>query len=156
MAGTDGSGPILLAYDGSEQAKAAIREAAVQLGTGREAIVLIVFEPLVALPLAGPAYNTAELEEGIEAEARRTAREGAELARSVGFEATALAQLGSPVWRRIVETADDRDASIVVMGSHGRTGIPLVLLGSVASAVSRHTDRPVLIVHAPPAERAAA
>jgi nucleotide-binding universal stress UspA family protein len=35
------------------------------------------------------------------------------------------------------------------MGSHGRTGIGLVLMGSVAAAVSRHTERPVLIVHSP-------
>ena len=34
------------------------------------------------------------------------------------------------------------------MGSHGRTGIGLVLMGSVATAVSRHTQHPVLIVHA--------
>jgi nucleotide-binding universal stress UspA family protein len=155
MADTNSAGPILFAYDGSEQAKAAIREAAVQLDDGRKAIVLIVFEPVAALPLAGPAYETPELEQSIEAGAAKTAREGAELARSVGFEATALAQRGSPIWRTIVETAEDRDASLVVMGSHGRTGIPLVLMGSVASTVSRHTDRPVLIVHVPPLENAA-
>lgn len=155
MAETNGTGPILFAYDGSEQAEAAIREAAAQLDRGREAIVLHVFEPLAALPLGGPAYETPALEENLEKEAAKTARAGAEIAKSVGFDATALAQRGSPVWHSIVETADDRDASIVVMGSHGRTGIQLVLLGSVASAVSRHTDRPVLIVHSPPVDQAA-
>jgi nucleotide-binding universal stress UspA family protein len=47
-----------------------------------------------------------------------------------------------------VEAADEHDAGIIVMGSHGRTGARLVLLGSVAAAVARHTERPVLIVHA--------
>jgi nucleotide-binding universal stress UspA family protein len=41
-----------------------------------------------------------------------------------------------------------------VLGSHGRTGIGLVLLGSVAAAVARHTDRPVMIVHGPSAQAA--
>jgi nucleotide-binding universal stress UspA family protein len=42
-----------------------------------------------------------------------------------------------------------------VLGSHGRNGIGLVLMGSVASAVVRHTTRPVLIVHTKLADRAA-
>jgi nucleotide-binding universal stress UspA family protein len=46
-----------------------------------------------------------------------------------------------------VDTAEEHDAGIVVMGSHGRTGIPLVLLGSVAEATARHSARPVLIAH---------
>jgi nucleotide-binding universal stress UspA family protein len=37
-----------------------------------------------------------------------------------------------------------------VLGSHGRTGVGLVLMGSVAAAVARHTNRPVMIVHGPP------
>jgi nucleotide-binding universal stress UspA family protein len=43
--------------------------------------------------------------------------------------------------------APAQDSGIVVMGSHGRTGISLVLIGSVAAAVARHTERPDLIVH---------
>jgi nucleotide-binding universal stress UspA family protein len=55
--------------------------------------------------------------------------------------------MGDPIWRSIVDTADERDASIVVLGSHGRTGIGLALQGSVAAATARHTERPVLIAH---------
>jgi nucleotide-binding universal stress UspA family protein len=88
-------------------------------------------------------------------EATKIADEGTRLARSVGFDAWPQVETGEPVWRTIVDVADAHDAGIVVLGSHGRTGIGLVLMGSVASAVARHTQRPVLIVHAPPAERAA-
>ena len=148
MADRTGEGPILFAYDGSEQAKAAIREAARQLNAGRAAIVLTVWQPLAALPFA-PATGAADIEASIETEARSVAEEGATLARSVGFDATtSVAEDGTPVWSSIVSAADDGDASIVVMGSHGRTGIGLVLMGSVAAAVARHTERPVLIVHA--------
>jgi nucleotide-binding universal stress UspA family protein len=142
-------GRILFAYDGSDPAKDAIREAARQLSSGRAGIVLTVWEPLAAHPFAGEAAAWGVLEDDFEEEAARVAEEGARLARSVGFDAMPLAQSGMPVWERIVSSAADHDAGIVVMGSHGRTGIGLVLMGSVAAAVSRHTERPVLIVHAP-------
>ena len=148
MTDSRGEGPVLFAYDGSEQAKAAIRQAARQLQNGRPAIVLTVWQPFAALPFAGaPGVPSTGLEEGFETEARRVANEGVELARSAGFAARPNAEQGDPIWKRIVDSADEHDASIIVMGSHGRTGISLVLLGSVAEATVRHTERLVLIAH---------
>jgi nucleotide-binding universal stress UspA family protein len=149
MAAEDDDGPILFAYDGSERAKAAIEAAGRQLSPGREAIVLTVWQPFASIPFAGGAVLPEDLETGLEHEAETVAEEGAQLARSAGFRATARAESGDTVWRSIVDTASGLGASIVVLGSHGRTGINLVLLGSVAATVSRHTDRPVMIVHAP-------
>jgi nucleotide-binding universal stress UspA family protein len=146
MANRNGDGPVLFAYDGSEQAKAAIHEAAHQLGPGRDAVVLTVWQPLAAISWRA-ATAAPELEESIQADAEGVADEGAKLAGSLGFRAAPVAESGTPVWHAIVAAADDRDASILVMGSHGRTGIGLVLMGSVAAAVTRHTERPVLIVH---------
>ena len=151
MAQRHSDGRVLFAYDGSDPAKGAIREAARQLRSGRQAIVLTVWEPLGSHPFAGEAAAWGVLEDDFEDGAEKVAEEGARLARSVGFDATPLAQSGSPAWQRIVSSAADHDAEIVVMGSHGRSGIDLALMGSVAAAVSRHTERPVLIVHAPPA-----
>jgi nucleotide-binding universal stress UspA family protein len=145
----DGAGPVLFAYDGSEQAKAAIRAAAQQLVPGRDAIVLTVWEPLAAFSIGAPISAASEIEAGLETEARKTAGDGARLARAVGFGARPMVASGLPVWRTLIEAADEHDAGIVVMGSHGRTGISLVLMGSVATAVARHAARPVLIVHPP-------
>jgi nucleotide-binding universal stress UspA family protein len=140
--------PVLFAYDGSAQAKAAIRQAAEQLRNGRPAIVLTVWHALAVVPFPTAVGLTSQgLEESIEQQARRVAEEGAELARSGGFDAEPVAEQGDPVWQRIVDYAEERDAGIVVMGSHARTGIGLVLLGSVAAATARHTDLPVLIAH---------
>jgi nucleotide-binding universal stress UspA family protein len=75
------------------------------------------------------------------------AEEGARLARSAGFDAEPHVEQGDPVWQRIVESAEEHDADILVLGSHGRTGISGVLLGSVAAAAASHTDRAVLITH---------
>jgi nucleotide-binding universal stress UspA family protein len=44
--------------------------------------------------------------------------------------------------------ADQHDASLIVLGSHGRSGLAGAVLGSVASAVAAHSRRSVLIVHA--------
>jgi len=111
--------------------------------------VLTVWQPLAALPFTAssrvvpPAH-----EEGFEKRAVEVAAEGVRLARGLGFDAWPLAKSGDPVWRTIVDAADLHDASIVVLGSHGRSGVELVLLGSVAEAVARHTERPVLIARA--------
>ncbi len=141
--------PVLFAYDGSPHAKAAIRQAGRELRKGRRAIVLTVWNPLAALPFATAAGLSSEgLDESIQQEAQGVAEEGAKLARSSGFHAEPRAEQGEPVWRRIVDSAEEHDAGLVVIGSHGRTGIGLVLLGSIAAATARHTDRPVLIGHA--------
>lgn len=142
------SRPVLIAYDGSDYAKEAIKQAAEQLRNGRDAIVLTVCQPFGASPFVGvPGVAPVGFEEDVERDARRVADEGARLARQVGFDAEPVAERGDPVWERIVQSVEQRDASILVMGSHGRTGIARVLMGSVASTAASHTERPVLIAH---------
>jgi nucleotide-binding universal stress UspA family protein len=142
--------PILIAYDGSDYAKAAIEQAAEQLDHGRHVFVLTVWQGFRAafVGIGGVAVAPEGLEEDIENDARQVAEEGAKLAREAGFDAEAATELGDPIWQRIVEAADELDVGIVVLGSHGRTGIRRVLLGSVAGAVAAHSQRPVLIAHA--------
>jgi nucleotide-binding universal stress UspA family protein len=141
---------------GSEQAKAGILEAAHRLGPDRYAIVLTVWRPLAALPFAGAAsLAPPDLEHDVKELATRVAYEGARLARSIGFDARPIVASGNPVWRTIVDCADGHDARILVLGSHGIAGAGLTLTGSVAAAVARHTKRPVLIIEAASAERAA-
>ena len=48
---------------------------------------------------------------------------------------------------RRTKLADDRDARLIVLGSHGRNGVADLLLGSVAGAVAAHSRRSVLITH---------
>ena len=50
------------------------------------------------------------------------------------------------VSRKIVTSADEWKADLIVMGSHGRTGIALAFLGSTAESVVRHSRIPVLTV----------
>jgi nucleotide-binding universal stress UspA family protein len=53
----------------------------------------------------------------------------------------------TPPGSRIVETAEELDAGLIVLGSHGRSGLGYVLLGSVATAVAQHSKRSVMIIH---------
>ena len=148
-------GPVLFAYDGFEDAKAAIKQAGRKFGSGTRAIVLTVWVPFAAMPYASTPTAPRGLNQTIEREAWRVAGEGARLARLCGFDAEAVAERGDSIWRRIVQSAEEHDASIVVLGAHGRTGTQLVARGSVAAAAAEHTARPVLIVHAPPRRHAA-
>ena len=136
-----GDSPVLIAYDGSDHAKAAIAQAGEQLRTPRAAIVLSVFEPLAALPVLGSGISAGcppDFAEEAEQQASEVAAEGAALAREAGFDAEAAVVEGTPVWERIVEVAKDRGAGMIVMGSHGRSGLSYVAMGSVATAVAHH------------------
>ena len=139
--------PILFAYDGSEYAQAAIEQAGRQLLPGRKAIVLSVWEPLESVPFWGAPVSRvpSELVHEAATEAENVAAEGAARARRAGFEAKPATAEGSPVWQRIIESAEEGNAGMIVMGSHGRSGVAYVALGSVATAVAHHADVPVLI-----------
>ena len=141
-------GPVLFAYDGSDLAKLAIEDAGRQLASGRDALVLTVWQPFDVgfIPSAALTINAAEIAE-VKRAAAQTAAAGAELAEAAGFNASSAEIEGSPAWRMIVELAEERDASLIVLGSHGRSGIASALLGSVAEAVASHSQRSVLIAH---------
>jgi nucleotide-binding universal stress UspA family protein len=142
------NGPVLFAYDGSELAKVAIEEAARQLTSGRDALAVTVWQPFDVgfVPAGGVHFDAAQLTE-VRLAAERTAAEGASLAQAVGFNARSTAAEATPIWKGIVTVADEHDSSLIVLGSHGRTGLAGVLIGSVAEAVAAHSRRAVLIVH---------
>lgn len=59
---------------------------------------------------------------------------------------TALVIKGS-AWHELVEAAKSEDADLIVLGTHGRTGIQHALMGSTAERVVRHAECPVLVIH---------
>jgi nucleotide-binding universal stress UspA family protein len=141
-------GPVLFAYDGSELAVLAVEEAGRQLEPGRDAIVLTVWRPFVVgfIPAPDVEFDAAATDE-VRRAAEQTAAHGASLARAAGFRAESLELTEAPTWKGIARVADDRDASLIVLGSHGKSGLAGVFLGSVAAAVAAHSGRTVLIVH---------
>jgi nucleotide-binding universal stress UspA family protein len=50
-------------------------------------------------------------------------------------------------YQAIIAMAEDRGCDLIVMASHGRSGISAVVLGSVTNKVLTHTKTPVLVCH---------
>lgn len=114
-------------------------ERAAQLFAGRDAIVVTVWYPTVALgshAWSGAFDSMLHFAEAARADAelgRRIADNGVRVAAAAGLTAEPLAvEATGPVWRTILEIADRHDATIV-MGSRGLTGVR-AWLGSVSSA----------------------
>jgi nucleotide-binding universal stress UspA family protein len=144
------AGPVLFAYDGSDLAKLAIEEAGRQLAPGREALVVCVWQSADVgfVPTGERHINAADATEVRQA-AEETAAHGASLAEQAGFTAQSVAVEAAPTWQGIIEVAEARGASLIVLGSHDRHGIVGHLLGSVSAAVVAHTASAVLIVREP-------
>jgi nucleotide-binding universal stress UspA family protein len=141
-------GPVLFAYDGSDLARLAIEEAGRQLEPGRDAVVLTVWRPYAVgfIPPPEVQFDAAASDE-VRKAAEETAAQGASMAQAAGFRAQTLALKEAPTWKGIARAADDRGASLIVLGSHGRHSVTGMFLGSVAADVATHSARTVLIVH---------
>jgi nucleotide-binding universal stress UspA family protein len=146
---------MLIAYDGTENAKRAVEYAGRFLSAER-AVVVTAWEPMVrqAARMSGlsgvmqPEWMPDENTEDIALTDAKTVNvEGLDLARSVGLNAEGrTAECLTTIWTTIVETADELNADIIVTGTRGTTGLKSLLHSSVADHVLRHSHRPVLIV----------
>jgi nucleotide-binding universal stress UspA family protein len=117
--------------------------------------VLTVWMPAVTLLARGGSLATAyvpnegEIDEQEAAAAQRIADEGAELARGLGYEASArIAEAPESIPKTIGEVADELDAGLIVCGQRGLGPVRSALLGSVSHALSARAQRPVLIAPA--------
>jgi len=152
----DLDGPVLIAYDGSPDARAAIAGAG-RLVSGRRAIVVHVWSSLFPHTSTGRApveAPTNELRAFITdydskfAEAADSeAAEGVALARDAGFDASGetLESDGS-AWHAIADAAERHGAALIVAGSRGRGRVASALLGSVSSGLVHNAETPTLVI----------
>jgi nucleotide-binding universal stress UspA family protein len=143
-------GPVVLCYDGTEQSAEAMAPAAALL-PGAHAIVLTVWKTIRDAILAvslGPAPLISDPLEADERQRRAAialARDGARRAEKFGLKAEPLAVKASgPIWEEIARLAEDRDARLIVCGTH-RAGLT-TLLDSVPTGLVHHATRPVMVV----------
>ena len=135
---------ILVPIDGSAQSEAAVEYAVAEFDRS-EITLLHVIDPIEA------GYSATASVPGYSEEWYKHQKEEAEaLFEEVtglvdGAELRTATEVGRPS-RTIVEYAEEHGVDHIVMGSHGRSGVTRILLGSVAEAVVRRSPVPVTIV----------
>jgi len=81
----------------------------------------------------------------LEKEAKKELRLAESKLKRVGFNVKVITRIGNP-FREILRVEDEEDVSAIVIGSHGKSNIKEMLLGSVSENVIRQCKKPVLVV----------
>jgi nucleotide-binding universal stress UspA family protein len=143
---------ILVPTDFSEESAAALGWAGtLQQAFDAEVILLHVIDPAAVAPIVPPigpvpgaGVDPTVVAEVVEQVRRQADEQIARVAAEFGRARTLVAD-GSP-GATIVEVAASQWADLIVMGTHGRSGLARVIFGSVAEHVVRHSTVPVLTV----------
>jgi nucleotide-binding universal stress UspA family protein len=96
-----------------------------------------------------PPGMTATYLDDLETDAQYLLQASRERVQSVGLQAESLLVQGTAT-QTIIDTAGEQGVDLIIMGTHGRTGLAHVLLGSVAEHVVRQGPCPVLVVRRAP------
>lgn len=138
---------ILVATDFSECSDRAI-ELAVRMAAALDAKLTLVHawdapSFVYANPIAPPGDVITPLHDA----AAECLNEAVARARRTRPDAAGILRRGQ-AWREILQTRDEIGADLIIVGTHGRSGLSHVVLGSVAEHVVRIAPVPVLTVHA--------
>jgi len=136
---------VVVALDGSELAEAAL-PLAQRMAKSLNAKVHLVRAVVPSSLVFGAEYlpGTLPILEDMETEAKEYLTTTAAKLRSKGLTVSAVVRTGIPAEAILAEATEAGD--MVVMSTHGRSGVDRWFLGSVADAVVRHGDIPVLVV----------
>jgi nucleotide-binding universal stress UspA family protein len=147
------AGLVVIGYDGSHDAQRAIDLAGGALRADAALVVNVWGIPITATqpgaPFGAPTPpKEAELQR-FEQTARRLAEEGAARARQAGLSAEAQIARGTTpteIARILCDLAEDRGATLVVVGRRGQSRLKEVFLGSVSNAAVHDGRSAVLVV----------
>ena len=139
---------ILVPIDGSSTSQFAVDKAiGLAKAFGSKVSAVFVIDPY---PFTGVgtdfAYGQAEYLSAATAEANAAVKAAKILFEAAGVTVDASVIEAHAAWRGVVQAAESLEADLIVMGSHGRSGLEKLVLGSVTQAVLSHTKLPVLVV----------
>lgn len=139
---------ILVPVDGSETSFSAVKKAA-ELAKAFNAKITVV-QVLALDPYIAAEYITRAQTNDLIERARSSVENNLQQAKvkfsEEGIEVETKLLEGQVIHREIVEAATTLNSDLIVIGSHGRTGLKKLLLGSVAQNVLAEVHTPVLIV----------
>ncbi len=138
---------IVVPVDFSEYSEKAFTWALALAEKWRSRIVLlhVVPVPIPAPIVMGVHFNLTDFAAALLEDAKAKAKEFVARSGSKTAQIEAKVISGQP-FLEICRVAEQEKADVIIMGSHGRTGLSHVLLGSVAERVVRHASCPVLVV----------
>jgi nucleotide-binding universal stress UspA family protein len=140
-------GKIFVPLDGSELSSSILPFAA-GLAKPLSASILLfhaVVPPVLAYPGVGPIGFDARLLHNLQAAAREFLTSVAADLTAQGVETKIIVSIGNAA-DAIIAAADEQEAGLIAMSTHGRSGLGRLVMGSVADAVVRRTSIPVLLV----------
>ena len=139
---------ILVPVDGSSTSQLAVEKAVgLAKAFGSRVTAIFVIDPY---PFTGVgtdfAYGQAEYLSAATAEANAAIAAAKATIEKAGVTVDTSVIEAHAAWRGVVQAAESAQADLIVMGSHGRSGLEKLVLGSVTQAVLSHTRLPVLVV----------
>ena len=139
---------ILLATDGSELSARAAAEA-IRLSKALAARLTVVTVAITPAPtvVEGVVFGPSDEERAKIAkdQASRHLEDVSNAARKAGVRCDLVPVIDQQPYRAIIETASARTCDLIVMASHGRSGLKALLLGSETQKVLAHSKIPVLV-----------
>jgi nucleotide-binding universal stress UspA family protein len=140
---------VLVPLDFSTDAEQAL-DYAIALAKQLSARVTLrhVLQPPAVVNVAGGLWPSSTFLQDLEAEVTRDMETSLTRVTAAGVKGERRVVHGVPL-HQIIETAKAHQVDLIVMGTHGRTGLSQVLLGSVAERVVRLAPCPVLVVRQP-------
>ncbi len=140
---------VLCAVDFSEPSRLAMRTAAELARTGGASLTLQhVYESPVHV--APPAMIPAIVQKAV-THGQNTLGDWQAEAKRLGVDDVRVVWTEGTPWHEIAKRAREYGHDLIVLGTHGRTGLQHALIGSVAERVVRHASCPVLTIRPAPA-----
>jgi nucleotide-binding universal stress UspA family protein len=150
---------ILIPTDGSELAEHAVTNGlSLAKALGTKVTAIIVEEPFNWLGVSESKAQRSFAEHGafeelgkhteqIKKQAATVLNRVANAAKQAGVSCETIQVEDTQPYQAIIATAADNGCDLIVMASHGRSGLSAVVLGSVTNKVLTHTKTPVLVCH---------
>ena len=139
---------LLVPLDGSPTGQAALLTAIDMAKCFGASLVVVSAYDAFPFLVAGPDYGYSQVQyvDALREETSNIVKAGKEQAEAAGLVVEDFIVEASKTWRAILDTAQSSQADLIVIGTHGRSGLDKLVMGSVTQRVLQNTALPVMVV----------